>query len=242
MKRREFIKNTAIFGTMTVFGVANLSPNLLFGAENLAKSKNFIKFNADEFAKFSTNLKENLSKFAKNHKILIVYYTRTLNTKIIAEYLSWLFGGDLFALQTLQSYPSDLAKMVEIAVKETNEDKFPPLKEMPNLEPYDTIFIASPIWNATIAPPMVTFLANADFKDKTLFAFLTHCGYGIGNSSKKIAKLAKNALLKDIFSQKTICEKDEPNLKTKNLSLISQNLEHSLIDTAEMEKISLSLK
>ncbi|MDA3052250.1 hypothetical protein OFO01_02110 [Campylobacter sp. JMF_01 NE2] len=70
MKRREFIKNTAIFGTMAVFSVANLSPNL----------------------------KENLSKFAKNHKILIVYYTRTLNTKIIAEYLAWLVGGDLFAL------------------------------------------------------------------------------------------------------------------------------------------------
>ena len=40
MKRREFIKNTAIFGTMAVFSVANLSPNLLFGAENLANSQN----------------------------------------------------------------------------------------------------------------------------------------------------------------------------------------------------------
>ena len=132
--------------------------------------------------------------------------------------------------------------MVEIAVKETNEDKFPPLKEMPNLGPYDTIFIASPIWNMTLTPPMAAFLANSDFKGKMLFAFLTHCGYGVGNAPKKIAKLAKNTALNEIFSQKMICERDEPNLKVKNQALILQNLEHSLINTVEMEKISLQLK
>ena len=53
----------------------------------------------------------------------------------------------------------------------------------------------------------------------------------------KNRQTSQNAVLNEIFSQKTICERDEPNLKSKNLPLISQNLEYSLIDTAEMEKI-----
>ena len=39
MKRRSFLKNSAILGAVAVFGCANLSPNLLFGAENLVNSK-----------------------------------------------------------------------------------------------------------------------------------------------------------------------------------------------------------
>ena len=67
MKRREFIKNTAIFGTMAVFSVANLSPNLLFGAENLANSQN--------------------SNKGKNMKILLLGATGSLGSFVIDELL-----------------------------------------------------------------------------------------------------------------------------------------------------------
>ena len=67
MKRRSFLKNSAILGAVAVFGCANLSPNLLFGAENLANSQN--------------------SNKGKNMKILLLGATGSLGSFVIDELL-----------------------------------------------------------------------------------------------------------------------------------------------------------
>ena len=39
---------------------------------------------------------------------------------------------------------------------------------------YDVIFVGSPNWWGTIAPPVMTFLTSADFSGKTIAPFVTH--------------------------------------------------------------------
>lgn len=49
---------------------------------------------------------------------LFVYYTRTLNTHILAHYMQGLIGGDLLQIQTQQAYPQDYQSCVALASKE----------------------------------------------------------------------------------------------------------------------------
>ena len=55
------------------------------------------------------------------------------------------------------------------------------------------IFVGSPCWWSTIAPPVGTFLTQYDFSGKTVIPFMTHGGSGFGHSIEDIQKLVPNA-------------------------------------------------
>ena len=51
-------------------------------------------------------------------KILIAYFSQSGNTKVIAEQIKKHTGGDLFRIETEQTYPSDYRELTEFAQKE----------------------------------------------------------------------------------------------------------------------------
>lgn len=53
---------------------------------------------------------------------------------------------------------------------------------MGNIADYDIIFLGSPIWSGTIAPPVKTFLSGHDLSGKRIIPFVTHGGGGAGSS------------------------------------------------------------
>ena len=46
---------------------------------------------------------------------------------------------------------------------------------------FDTVFIGSPNWLRTFAPPVLSFLRATDLSGKTIIPFCTHGGGGLGN-------------------------------------------------------------
>jgi flavodoxin len=46
------------------------------------------------------------------------------------------------------------------------------------IDDYNTIFIGSPNWFRTLAPPVMSFLRKHDFSGKTVMPFCTHGGGG----------------------------------------------------------------
>ena len=46
---------------------------------------------------------------------------------------------------------------------------------------FDTVFIGSPNWLKTFAPPVLSFLRATDLSDKIVIPFCTHGGGGFGN-------------------------------------------------------------
>lgn len=46
---------------------------------------------------------------------------------------------------------------------------------------FDTVFIGSPNWLKTFAPPVLSFLRATDLSGKTIIPFCTHGGGGFGN-------------------------------------------------------------
>lgn len=58
------------------------------------------------------------SDVSSKEKILITYFSKTGNTKKIAEHIQSLTGGDLIQIETNEEYPQEYQASTEIAKKE----------------------------------------------------------------------------------------------------------------------------
>lgn len=68
----------------------------------------------------------------------------------------------------------------------TRPDLLPPL---PDLKPYDRVYVGTPIWCGTMAPPLASFLALQTWEGKRVFPFCTHGGGGKGRCEQDIRAL-----------------------------------------------------
>lgn len=145
----------------------------------------------------------------KNSKSLIVYLSRTKNTKAVAEMIYQNIGGDLVELELENPYPEDYKQIVEQVAKENEAGFLPKLKtKIGNIQDYDTIFIGFPTWGMQLPPPMKTFLSQNNLNGKTIIPFNTNAGYGLGNSIEIIQSLCRNSTILKEFSTKGGKEKD----------------------------------
>jgi flavodoxin len=131
-------------------------------------------------------------------KILIAYFSRSGNTRTVAEQIHKTAGGDLFEIKTAISYPESYNAVLEQGRRELDANIRPPLADtVSNMASYDIVFIGYPIWFGTTPPPMVSFLTSYDFSGKTVIPFCTS-GSSSGNPSFQ--------KVKDLISQSTIPE------------------------------------
>jgi len=133
-------------------------------------------------------------------KILIVYFSHTGNTKVIAGYIKDATGGEIFEIKPVKDYPSDYNILVEQAGKEIKAGYKPELQgKVTDIEKYDVIYVGSPNWWNTIAPPVATFLTTYNLKGKTIIPFVTHGGDGLGNTATDIRKLCPDSDVRTAF-------------------------------------------
>ena len=139
----------------------------------------------------------------KPEKILIVYLSRTSNTKTIAEIIQKNAGGTLVALELEKPYPDNYRATVEQVVKENETGYLPPLKtKIDSIQNYDVVFVGFPTWGMKLPPPMKSFLKQYDLSEKTIVPFNTNDGYGIGTSFDTVKELCPNSKVLDGFSIK----------------------------------------
>lgn len=133
-------------------------------------------------------------------KILIAVFSYTGNTRQVAQAIQQKTGGTLIEIEPETPYSKDYQAVVKQGKAEVDSGFLPKLKtKVTDIRDYDVIFVGSPIWWYTIAPPVAAFLHNHDFSDKTIVPFFTHGGYGIGHSLKDIRKYAPGAVLTGEF-------------------------------------------
>lgn len=58
-------------------------------------------------------------------KILVVYFSQTGNTKVIADKIHENVGGDIFRIKTVKPYPTDYNTLVDQAKKEQENNYRP---------------------------------------------------------------------------------------------------------------------
>ncbi|MCL2065142.1 MAG: flavodoxin [Candidatus Cloacimonetes bacterium] len=150
-------------------------------------------------------------------RILVAFYSHTGKTKKVAKQIHSIVGGDVYEIIEQNQYPRDFDTVVEQAKHEIAKGYQPTLKgDLPEISEYDVIFVGSPNWWNTIAPPLSTFLSSADFTGKTIIPFITHGGGGLNRTISDIEKLAQDATVLNGFDANNADHVSEW-LKTLNL-------------------------
>ena len=94
-----------------------------------------------------------------SEKMLIVYLSRTNNTKAIAEIIHQNVGGSLVALELETPYPENYKETVGQVSRENETGFLPPLRtKIEDIEKYDFVFVGFPTWGMQLPPPMKSFL------------------------------------------------------------------------------------
>lgn len=120
-------------------------------------------------------------------KTLLVYYSYTGNTEIIADMIKEKLECDVVQLKPknpfleedyqaiVDKYQSNESSKECVEIEDINVD----------LSNYDKVIIGTPVWWYTITPVLREFLKNNDLSQKQVYAFATNAGW-LGRTFKEI--------------------------------------------------------
>ncbi len=143
------------------------------------------------------------SKTTDERKVLIVYYSwsEAKNTEAIAKQIQKTTGGDIFEIVPMKAYPNDYQVCVEQAKEEIADNYKPALKsKVDNINDYDVIFVGTPNWWSTMAPPVATFLSEHNLAGKTVVPFCTHGRGGKARCFSDMEKFCEKSTLLEGFA------------------------------------------
>lgn len=131
-------------------------------------------------------------------KILVAYFSKTNNTKTVAEYIHANVGGDIFQVTPKKPYPADYRETTRTARVELDGNARPELADTiapETMKDYDVVFIGYPNWWGTLPMAMFTFLEQFDLTGKTVVPFCTHEGSGLGRGPADLETLCPGAVV-----------------------------------------------
>lgn len=130
----------------------------------------------------------------KAPKMLIVYYSQTSNTKVVADEIQHLSGADVEVVIPVNPYSGTYQETIERSAKEREEGILPEIEPLKaNLADYDVIFLGYPIWFGTYAPPIATLLSKIDLNGKKVVPFCTFGSGGLESSVNDLKAKFPNA-------------------------------------------------
>ena len=181
MNRKEFIKSMGATAGAAVLGLgcskeaaANGTSPAGRNAKTLASTKN---------------------KGDGKMKCAVVYFSWSPdgNTRFAAETIAKKAGADLFEIKAEKPYNSDFRECCEEARPECHGKTLRPVKPIAGLDlaKYDLVFVGTPNWWGTMAPPVRTWATQSKdaLKGKTVCLFQTHGGGGMQRVGKEFADI-----------------------------------------------------
>lgn len=120
------------------------------------------------------------------------------NTEVLATMITDRIDCDTYCIKVADPYPDDYEETVARHVREQDQDARPAIASpLPDLTAYDTVILASPIWN--VRPPMImsTFVESAGLGTRRLLPVTTHAMSGLGRAVEVYTDLAPDAAIGD---------------------------------------------
>ena len=131
-------------------------------------------------------------------KVLVAYYSWGGNTKVVAEYIHKAVGGTLFEITPKEPYSTTYAVVVAKAKLEISGGEGREITAtVPDFASYDAVFLGTPNWWGTMAPPVKTFMASHPVDGKKIYPFVTHGSGGLQNVLSDMKKFAPKADISD---------------------------------------------
>ena len=129
----------------------------------------------------------------KKMKTAVIYFSWSGNTRFAAETISKKAGADFFEIKAETPYNSDFNKCCDEAKPECYGKKQRAIKPIAGLDlsKYDLVFVGTPNWWGTMAPPVRTWATQSKdaLKGKTVCLFQTHGGGGMERVGKAFAEV-----------------------------------------------------
>jgi flavodoxin len=135
------------------------------------------------------------------NSILVAFYSFSHTTEMLAKEIAAQTGGDLRPLILEKPYAFDYNTAAKQARLEIERGYCPKL--LTGAEPissYNFIFVGTPNWFKSFAPPVLSFLRNVDLRGKTAIPFCTHGGGGFGNIESDMARECPNSKMQTGFA------------------------------------------
>ena len=133
---------------------------------------------------------------------LVTYFSAEAGrTKKVAEDLAKKLGADLFEITPEKPYTAaDLRYMNPMA--RCNREKFgnkdvPVVGKVEGFDGYDTVYLGFPIWYGCAPNVVNTFCKGYDWTGKSVHAFATSGGSGIGRTADKLMPYVRDAAFVD---------------------------------------------
>ena len=134
----------------------------------------------------------------KAPKVLVLYYSQTNTTKVVAEEIANALGADLEAILPVVPYEGDIPAVAARCAKDAAEGKLPELKPFTvDVNAYDVIFLGYPIWMGTYAPPVEAALSAMNLDGKKVVPFCTFGSGGLDTSTNDLKAKLPNAAIFD---------------------------------------------
>lgn len=146
---------------------------------------------------------------------LVVYLSRSGNTRVIAGALARRFGADVFELRPREPWPEDYDEMVAWASRLRESEADVPLAEsFDELDRYRTVFLGFPVWSTDLAAVTRSFLRSHDLSGKTVVPFITYGSSGEGSSMRTVRALVPEARFVEPFVLR--CDQERSTLGNLN--------------------------
>lgn len=135
-------------------------------------------------------------------KVLVAYFSTSGVTAKLAERLASAIGADLHEIKPEKPYTSadlDWRDSNSRSSVEMKDKSFRPAiaNSVENMDQYDTVFVAFPIW-WYVAPTIInTFLEAYNLDGKKIIPLATSGSSGMGNTNKELAPSCKGATLEE---------------------------------------------
>jgi flavodoxin len=145
---------------------------------------------------------------ADGRRVLLAYFSRAGenyyygartnldvgNTEVLAGMINNLIACDVHRIEAADPYPDDYDETVARNVREQNADARPGIANpLPSIDPYDTVLLASGIWNVRAPLIMTTFCESYDFTGKTIHPVTTHAMSGLGTTERDYTRSCQGA-------------------------------------------------
>ena len=118
-------------------------------------------------------------------KAVVVYFSWSPdgNTRFAAQTIAKKLGAEIFEIKAEKPYPSEYRACTQEAKPECQSKTLRPIKAIEGLDlkKYDAVFVGTPNWWGTMAPPVRTWVtqSKAALKGKAVCLFQTNGGGGM---------------------------------------------------------------
>ncbi len=146
----------------------------------------------------------------QNRRVLLAYFSRAGenyhyggranldvgNTEVLAGVIGNLVACDVHRVEAVDPYPDGYDATVERNVREQNTNARPAMAAPPpSIDQYDTVLLASGIWNVRAPMIMATFVESYDFAGKTIHPVTTYAMSGLGSTERDYTRSCPGATI-----------------------------------------------